>query len=130
MENKSFNKYQLNLYDGELSFSLRTDDKEEITVFMGSSAENVLRKLQGLNKAVAPEAPKQQARQTHTSCQFCSGECWDNRNNKKNPKGPDYKCKKCGGASWIQKDGSLNWKPGLPKKPANDAGIESKDLPF
>lgn len=26
-------------------------------------------------------------------CPKCGGECWDNRNNKKNPKQPDFRCK-------------------------------------
>lgn len=36
-------------------------------------------------------------------CPQCSSEMWDNRENKKNPKGPDYKCKDkaCGHAIWL-----------------------------
>lgn len=48
-----------------------------------------------------------------TKCGLCKAECWDNRANKKSPKGPDFKCKTCGGAGWIQKDGKISWKPGL-----------------
>lgn len=38
-------------------------------------------------------------------CPECSGPMWDNRENKRNPKGPDYKCKDrdCGKAIWIPK---------------------------
>lgn len=45
-------------------------------------------------------------------CPQCSSEMWDNRENKKNPKGPDYKCKDktCGHAIWLDK-----------KKPASGA---------
>ncbi len=33
---------------------------------------------------------------------------WDNRNNKRNPKAPDFKCKdtNCGGAIWPQRNGT------------------------
>lgn len=37
-------------------------------------------------------------------CELCGGEMWDNTVNKKNPKGPDYKCKdkECGHAVWLK----------------------------
>jgi hypothetical protein len=37
-------------------------------------------------------------------CEMCGSDMWDNRNNKKNPKQPDYKCKDsiCGHAVWIK----------------------------
>lgn len=46
------------------------------------------------------------------TCKFCEGPCWDNTRNKKNPKGPDYKCKDtdCGGAAWINQDKTILWK--------------------
>ena len=46
------------------------------------------------------------------TCDKCGGEVWDNRTNKRNPKGPDYKCKDtaCNRAAWVNKDGSLSWK--------------------
>lgn len=36
-------------------------------------------------------------------CEKCGTECWDNRITKKNPKGPDYKCKNpdCAHAIWL-----------------------------
>ena len=39
-------------------------------------------------------------------CEVCGGECWDNRLNKKNPKGPDFKCKNkaCEWAKWLKPD--------------------------
>lgn len=38
-------------------------------------------------------------------CPKCGGPCWDNREGKRNPKAPDYKCKNksCDGAIWLQK---------------------------
>lgn len=39
------------------------------------------------------------------NCPQCGGEMWDNTVNKKNPKGPDYKCKDkaCAHAIWLDK---------------------------
>jgi hypothetical protein len=40
-------------------------------------------------------------------CPKCSGEMWDNRTTKKNPKQPDYACKNregCGHAIWPPKE--------------------------
>lgn len=38
-------------------------------------------------------------------CPECDGGMWDNRENKRNPKGPDFKCKDrdCGKAIWLPK---------------------------
>jgi hypothetical protein len=58
----------------------------------------------------AAAAPKPEA----VLCGFCGGATWDNRTNKRNPKGPDYTCKdkeECGGRAWLKNDGSLGeWK--------------------
>ena len=39
------------------------------------------------------------------NCPKCNAEMWDNRNKKKNPKAPDYKCKdtNCDGVIWPPK---------------------------
>ncbi len=39
-------------------------------------------------------------------CPDCGGQMWDNREGKRNPKAPDYKCKDktCAGAVWPPKD--------------------------
>lgn len=39
-------------------------------------------------------------------CPKCQGPCWDNREGKRNPKAPDYKCKNkaCDGAIWLPKE--------------------------
>ena len=47
-------------------------------------------------------------------CPFCKTGCWDNRENKKFPKSPDFKCKNtdCGAGSWINETElgqKLNW---------------------
>src|SRR5258707_13462316 len=43
------------------------------------------------------------------SCPRCGGEMWDNRESKRNPRAPDFKCKNrtCDGAVWP-KDGARN----------------------
>ena len=43
-----------------------------------------------------------------TTCGKCGGPVWDNRVDKKNPKGPDLKCKdaNCGWVQWPPKGGS------------------------
>ena len=40
-----------------------------------------------------------------TACLKCSGPVWDNRGNKKSPKGPDFKCKDtdCAEGFWLDK---------------------------
>lgn len=42
---------------------------------------------------------------TAPACLKCGGPMWDNRESKKNPKAPDYKCKDkgCDGAIWLPK---------------------------
>lgn len=42
-------------------------------------------------------------------CKFCNGDCYDNRQDKRSPNGPDFKCKKGDGVAWVQPDGSVNW---------------------
>ena len=45
-------------------------------------------------------------------CDYCGGAVYDNRENKRNPKGPDFKCKDktCGAAAWIS-GAELRWAP-------------------
>ena len=51
-------------------------------------------------------------------CKFCNGPMWDNSSPgaKRNPKAPDYKCKKkgsnanCNGAAWLRSGGGLSWR--------------------
>lgn len=47
------------------------------------------------------------------TCPKCGGGCWDNRENKRNPKQPDYKCKDqdCNHAIWITPPGKGGFKP-------------------
>ena len=51
-------------------------------------------------------------------CPKCGGEMWDNRENKRNPKAPDFKCKNagCDGVIWPPRDPNAG-----PAKPAGTA---------
>lgn len=48
------------------------------------------------------QRPRQATPQAAPKCRECGGDMWDNRENKKNPKAPDFKCKDkgCDGAIW------------------------------
>lgn len=53
------------------------------------------------------------SRMVEVKCGVCGGETWDNTENKKNPRAPDYKCKdkQCGGAMWLTNEGEHGqWK--------------------
>ena len=56
-------------------------------------------------------------------CEKCQGDMWDNTTNKRNPKGPDYKCKNkgCNHAVWLPK-GTLP--PKQPEKKERNNGAE------
>src|SRR3954471_11990192 len=58
------------------------------------------------------EAPETQG---VPACPNCGGEMWDNRENKRNPKAPDFKCKNagCDGVIWPPRDPNAG-----PAKPA------------
>jgi cytoskeletal protein RodZ len=49
------------------------------------------------------------------NCPICKNGCYDNRTNKKNPNGPDFKCKSCGSAGWLD------------RKDANKVNFQSAD---
>src|SRR5438874_3503560 len=54
------------------------------------------------------------------SCPKCEGPMWDNREGKRNPKAPDFKCKDpgCGGVIWPPRGAA----PTTPSAPAAGAG--------
>jgi hypothetical protein len=61
---------------------------------------------QGASSGHAASAPAGDATNGATpACPKCGGPMWDNREGKKNPKAPDYKCKdrSCDGAIWPAK---------------------------
>jgi len=57
-------------------------------------------------------------------CPKCGGEMWDNRRDKKNPKGPDLKCmsKECGNAIWL-----TSWRDDALKELAAAHDVEAID---
>ena len=61
----------------------------------------------GIGKAPAP-ARKPAAPTNGPGCPKCGGAMWDNREDKTNPKAPDFKCKKgrdqCNGVIWPDRD--------------------------
>ena len=58
------------------------------------------------------QVQKQRDTDVPDECEICGGDFWDNRDDKRNPKAPDFKCKdkNCGAGGWIQDDGSVRWK--------------------
>lgn len=66
-----------------------------------------------------------------TECPKCGSELWDNRTNKKTPKSPDYRCKKCEEAYWLPKQGAAKptfAKPAPePRAPQPAAGTQDDD---
>lgn len=50
------------------------------------------------------------------TCPKCSGDMWDNRVGKRNPKAPDYKCKdrECDGVVWPPRDANRAATPAAP----------------
>jgi len=55
-------------------------------------------------------------------CPICAGPMWDNTVDKKNPKGPDYKCKnkECGHAVWLDNKKPTIFKPPKPEPIASN----------
>lgn len=63
------------------------------------------------------------------ACPKCGAEVWDNRNNKKSPKGPDFKCKACSEGFWLPKQSAP--RPSFAKPtpaPQVAAGTRDDDL--
>lgn len=57
-------------------------------------------------------------------CPVCKGKVWDNRESKRNPKAPDFKCrdKSCGGAVWLDK---ADKQPAPQSKPAQSVSQQA-----
>lgn len=62
-------------------------------------------------KPQAQQPIPQQVDDSVPVCPKCSGDMWDNRKDKINPKAPDFKCKnkECGGAIWPEKTAEQEW---------------------
>ena len=113
-------KAQVNITLNGIMVNIRGATDEEVALRMPEWFERIAQYKKQLNEleadiAFSPETlhAKGVDQYKDTKCEECKGECWDNRTNKKNPKGPDFKCKTCGAGGWIQKDGKISWRPGL-----------------
>lgn len=108
-------------------FVQQTKARAQEVVAAGPLAETVAKVTQAAVQQTVGEDP---------ACPTCGGKMWDNREGKKNPKAPDFKCrdKQCDGVIWPPKTG----RPPAPAKvmvPADDFDIEAyapddADLPF
>jgi len=119
-------KHQINVFVGRQSYILRTNDESEIKAFTGLekpdmvSVVGLLKQIDSSVSEPTIKVVKEKAVPASNSagakCKNCGSDCWDNRENKKNPKSPDYRCKdkKCNSVAWIKKDGGLSWREGLP----------------
>lgn len=64
-------------------------------------------------------------------CPKCGGPMWDNRRDKKNPRAPDFKCKKqggnpeCDGAKWLEKKAPTAAPPAQQAAPAAEGEAQS-----
>ena len=76
-------------------------------------------------------------------CPICGGAMWDDRESKRNPRAPDFKCRNkpkerggpgCEGVIWPARDGSPSpYPPSAPRRsgpPANAGGPPRDDAPF
>lgn len=65
-------------------------------------------------------------------CPSCGGRMWDNREGKKNPKAPDFKCrdKTCDGVIWPPKAGAAPARARAPLTVPDELPPADDDLPF
>jgi hypothetical protein len=65
-------------------------------------------------------------------CPKCGGEMWDNRENKRNPKAPDFKCKdkSCDGVIWPPRDAARAATPAQAKPAAGGPQVDSYGMPL
>jgi hypothetical protein len=67
------------------------------------------------------------------SCPKCGGEMWDNRENKRNPRAPDFKCKdkNCEGVIWPPRDKAAAAPTATPAAGAGKAGgVDANGMPL
>ncbi len=67
------------------------------------------------------------------SCPKCGGEMWDNRENKRNPRAPDFKCKdkNCEGVIWPPRDGKAAAAPAAaPANAGKGGGLDANGMPL
>jgi hypothetical protein len=107
------------------------DDKSDKGIYKGytGSLKYFLMKTFLVSQGDDPEGDEStdrraESRSQHVgvSCPECHGRMWDNRESKRNPKAPDYKCKNkaCNGAVWEDSQATTE-----SSKPASDTSGES-----
>jgi hypothetical protein len=107
------------------------DDKSDKGIYKGytGSLKYFLMKTFLVSQGDDPEGDeatdkRAESRSQHVgvSCPECHGPMWDNRESKRNPKAPDYKCKNkaCNGAVWEDSQATTE-----SSKPAPDTSQES-----
>src|SRR2546423_13842075 len=59
------------------------------------------------------EKPQSDDTTTVPNCPKCGGAMWDNREGKRNPKAPDFKCKdrECDGVIWPKREATTQTQP-------------------
>lgn len=85
--------------------------------------------------APAPSAPTVAPAAGMPACPICGGAMWDDRQSKRNPRAPDFKCRNkpkerggpgCEGVIWPSRDGSPSPYPAsAPRKPGAGAGMSA-----
>lgn len=119
-----YGKYQLSLKRGDVMINVSGVDREEFAQRVKDAKKILDTEFPVEKKGEIPfdeipfaepfNEPKKPPL-LHVACPFCKSECWDNRDSKKTPKHPDFKCKdkECGAAAWIDnKSGQPRWKKG------------------
>lgn len=102
-----------------------------------SAQSPAARKPDGASAAAAPQPPATGM----PACPICGGAMWDDRDSKRNPRAPDFKCRNkprerggpgCEGVIWPSRDGSPSPYPAsAPRRTPSPSGrdVSSYDAP-
>lgn len=112
-----------------LSLATDDDDDGELAVGRDRPAASASAPVTAPRQVSKPSAPVSGG---DPSCPICHGKMWDNREGKKNPKAPDYKCrdKGCEGVIWPPKGGAAPMSAPMPAPDLSEIEDESDDMPF
>ena len=119
--------------------SLATEDDDDGNAAMPTPqqrAQQIVRQAAPAQPGPLAETVQQVARAAtaghavgdNPSCPVCNGKMWDNREGKKNPKAPDFKCrdKQCEGVIWPPKAGAAGGRS-APSAPSTNSGMNQND---
>ncbi len=114
--------------------------KQQAQQIVRAAAEPARGPLADAVERVTQHAKQQtQAVGDDPACPTCGGRMWDNREGKKNPKAPDFKCrdKQCDGVIWPPKNGAAPKAAPQPAPVTDPDGFDieayvadDSDLPF